>query len=285
VTSGDHRPVECDRLAKTLRDLRARSGLSLAALAAKTPYSKSSWERYLNGRTVPPRQAVQELCALVDEHPARPLALWELADAAWSGRAAHPGTAAPHPGQGPPGDTARPRRAHRRALVAGAVGALAVAGIAVPLLVTGALDGNGGRSPAAPAWTGVPGWAASLPGCHGAGCTGKDPEGYGCGIDPAPVTLGRQTFPGPTVIKIRYGAACGTVWARIDLGEVGDRVEILAPGRAPQHTEVKDRFDARASLATPMVDAVRRDLDRVRACLLRHGKRYCFGTAGDDGEG
>ena len=41
---------ECAALAERLRALRARTGLSLAALAERTPYSKSSWERYLNGR-------------------------------------------------------------------------------------------------------------------------------------------------------------------------------------------------------------------------------------------
>ena len=68
--------------------LRAATGLSVAALAAKTPYSKSSWERYLNGRTLPPREAVEELCRLAGEPTGRCLALWELAEAETSGRAA-----------------------------------------------------------------------------------------------------------------------------------------------------------------------------------------------------
>ncbi|RSS69861.1 helix-turn-helix transcriptional regulator, partial [Streptomyces sp. WAC06614] len=73
-------PAECDRLAAELRRLRERTGLSLAALGRRTPYSKSSWERYLNGKQPPPRQAVVALCALAREHPAPLLALWELAD-------------------------------------------------------------------------------------------------------------------------------------------------------------------------------------------------------------
>lgn len=97
--SGD-RPVECERLAETLRALRTRTGLSLAALAAKTPYSKSSWDRYLRGTTVPPRQAVAALCELAGEHPGRALALWELADAVASGRAASGRTAAGRAGVG-----------------------------------------------------------------------------------------------------------------------------------------------------------------------------------------
>ncbi|MFD7615200.1 helix-turn-helix domain-containing protein [Streptomyces sp. NPDC059828] len=78
---------ECEQLVGELRRLRARSGLSLAALAARTPYSKSSWQRYLGGEQPVPRSAVEALCAVTGE-PSRPLlALWELADAVWSGRA------------------------------------------------------------------------------------------------------------------------------------------------------------------------------------------------------
>lgn len=77
---------ECARLARELRGLRARTGLSMAALAARTPYSKSSWERYLNGKALPPRHAVRALCGVAGEPLARYLALWELAESAWSGR-------------------------------------------------------------------------------------------------------------------------------------------------------------------------------------------------------
>ncbi|MCL7376218.1 XRE family transcriptional regulator [Streptomyces sp. 35G-GA-8] len=84
----EKRAAECDRLAGELSALRARTGLSLVALAGRTPYSKSSWQRYLNGTKPLPRQAVVALCALAGEPPGRLLALWELADAAWSGRAA-----------------------------------------------------------------------------------------------------------------------------------------------------------------------------------------------------
>lgn len=85
----DARPKapECERLAAELRALRERTGLSLAALGDRTPYSKSSWQRYLNGTKPLSRQAVEALCKLAKEPPGRLLALWELADAAWSGRA------------------------------------------------------------------------------------------------------------------------------------------------------------------------------------------------------
>lgn len=85
----DATPPECRRLLGELRSLRERSGHSLAALAAVTPYSKSSWGRYLSGAQPVPRAAVVALCQVAGERPARLLALWELADAEWSGRGSY----------------------------------------------------------------------------------------------------------------------------------------------------------------------------------------------------
>src|SRR5262249_44702731 len=84
----DTLPPDIAYLVGLLRELQDRSGLSLAALAAKTPYSKSSWDRYLNGITLPPRAAVQDLAQLSGEPTERLLALWERVETSWSGRAA-----------------------------------------------------------------------------------------------------------------------------------------------------------------------------------------------------
>ncbi|MCC2280348.1 helix-turn-helix domain-containing protein [Streptomyces sp. ET3-23] len=72
------------QLVVALRRLKDRSGLSLAALAAKTSYSRSSWERCLNGRQLPSRDAVEELARVCAVDPARLLVLHELAAEAWS---------------------------------------------------------------------------------------------------------------------------------------------------------------------------------------------------------
>ncbi|MFE9096268.1 helix-turn-helix domain-containing protein [Streptomyces sp. NPDC007264] len=277
MTTGD-RPVECDRLAETLRGLRTRTGLSLAALSSKTPYSKSSWERYLNGKTVPPRQAVVELCELAGERSGRPLALWELAEAAWSGRAAsgRPAGTATAPVRTSPPDEAGGEAARRLrpGTLAAVLSAVVVVAVGVSLAAVGVFgtdgDAHAGNAPSTP--------AAAAKGCHGSGCTGKDPEAYGCGVAPPPQTLRQERFPGGTVIKIRRGAVCGAVWARIDLGKVGDRVEIVVPRRAPLRTVVKDKYDAQGAISTPMAAATRDDLTQVRACLVRQGERHCFGT-------
>ncbi|MEJ8650091.1 DUF2690 domain-containing protein [Streptomyces sp. MS1.AVA.3] len=67
-----------------LRRLVDRSGLSVAAVADRTGYSKTSWERYLNGRLLPPLRAVVALAETTGAHPSHLTTLWELAERAWS---------------------------------------------------------------------------------------------------------------------------------------------------------------------------------------------------------
>ncbi|MFZ4265759.1 peptidoglycan-binding protein [Streptomyces arboris] len=64
-----------------LRTVKSRSGLTLVALERKTAYSKSSWERYLNGRTLPSADAVRALCTVAGCDPVPLVALREVAAA------------------------------------------------------------------------------------------------------------------------------------------------------------------------------------------------------------
>ncbi|CAM5412237.1 HTH cro/C1-type domain-containing protein OS=Streptomyces fumanus OX=67302 GN=GCM10018772_06290 PE=4 SV=1 [Streptomyces fumanus] len=109
---------------------------------------------------------------------------------------------------------------------------------------------------------------------------------YGCGAEEPPPLhrWDRHVFAGRTRRSgRRYGAVLRRGLGRIDLGEVGDRVEIVVPHRPPLHSEVRDEYDAQGSLSTPMVAAGRRDLAGVTACLVRDGVRQCFGTDGARG--
>lgn len=179
----DHRVV---RLVVQLRRLKDHSGLSLASLAAGTSYSKSSWERYLNGKKLPPRDAVQELARVCGGDATRLLALHEVALQVWQAERAEPDARAvpePEPSVVPepavsepaagtaPATAAAPtaaapapgRRIPLGPLVLGALAVLVVAG--VTLLTTrtwqdGAAAGRGGDSlpaggtpTAAPAFT------------------------------------------------------------------------------------------------------------------------------------
>lgn len=80
-------PEELDprvrQLLVRLRRLKDHSGLNLRQLAAKTGYSPKSWERYLGGRSLPPREAVEAMARLGGDDPARLLALHEVAAEAW----------------------------------------------------------------------------------------------------------------------------------------------------------------------------------------------------------
>lgn len=118
------------QLVVQLRRLKDHGGLSMRQLATKTGYSAKSWERYLGGRSLPPREAVEALARIGDGDPTRLLALHEVAADTWgdertSASAPVPTSAYASPqGTGPAGGDAQepvPGRALRIAVVAGAV--------------------------------------------------------------------------------------------------------------------------------------------------------------------
>ena len=81
----DDLPPEVRHFVEQLRQLKDRTGLSLASLGARTAYSKSSWQRYLNATQPPPRQAVVALCRVagIGKEAERFGVRWELAVQAW----------------------------------------------------------------------------------------------------------------------------------------------------------------------------------------------------------
>ncbi|MFF5444787.1 helix-turn-helix domain-containing protein [Streptomyces sp. NPDC012888] len=263
--------TECRQLAAEMRQLREATGLSLAALGRRTPYSKSSWERYLNGKQPPPRPAVEALCAVAGEHPARLLALWELADAAWSGRArpapagadgAREAATAPAPPDPPVRAAARRRRAAPAAVILCAGGLAA----AVALVL---LPGSGPRSQAAA----EPERPVRNPGCAAAACAGEDPLRMGCGGEGMVATVLTGKAPGGRELELRYGEYCRAVWVRASGLGAGDRVDLSVPDSpVPQVRRVTGQ-DAGQYVATPMAPAAGGPA----------GARFCL-TPGDTGE-
>ncbi|WP_224332093.1 helix-turn-helix domain-containing protein [Streptomyces olivaceus] len=67
-----------------LRRLVDRSELSIASVADATGYSKTSWERYLNGRLLAPKGAIVALAEVTGTDPVHLTTMWELAERAWS---------------------------------------------------------------------------------------------------------------------------------------------------------------------------------------------------------
>lgn len=134
------------QLAVQMRRLKDRAGLSLSALAAKTTFSKSSWERYLNGRTLPPRSAVEELARVCGAAPGRLLALHEVAEAEWRASAASredgAGEAPGEPETGPAATGVSTRRRSLRPVLGGLCCAL-VGGVIGALLVSAPWEGDG----------------------------------------------------------------------------------------------------------------------------------------------
>ncbi|MEV5506414.1 helix-turn-helix domain-containing protein [Streptomyces orinoci] len=255
-------PGECTLLAGELRELRERSGLSLAALAGRTPYSKSCWERYLNGKKLPPRQAVDALCAVTGEPPGRLLAIRELAEQAWSVRAAPP----------PPAPEPDGRHRVRRAFVLTGT-AVAAAALIVTLLLTA------GRHASSPVETGS--LAAGsypqsyAPGCHGQECEGADPARMGCGAQGLVDTLLSHQATGGRRIEIRYAARCGAVWVRAIRLRLGDRVQLSLPGALTKEIRAAGRRDAEIYRSTAMTATDRPR--EVRVCLRpAEGAPECF---------
>ncbi|MGX9883564.1 DUF2690 domain-containing protein [Streptomyces sp. NPDC002276] len=80
----DELDPQVKEFAGQLRRLVDRSGLSVAALADRTGYSKTSWDRYLNGRLLAPKGAIVALAEVTGTHPVHLTTMWELAERAWS---------------------------------------------------------------------------------------------------------------------------------------------------------------------------------------------------------
>lgn len=300
-------PPEHALLAAALRELKARTGLSLAGLAAKTPFSKSSWERYLNGRTLPPRQAVQELCRLAGEPAGRCLALWEIAESQWSGRAreatrsgtpspplspAAPPTPVPSPVLPPvlppasASASAKLKRAGDKGVlvvaVLASVCAVVVGSVAATLLLLPREDDV--LRVSAPS-SESPSPAVAGPDCRAAACEGRNTIQMKCAV--APDTLASHRTATGARMELRHSKECGASWARMWGTRTGDRIELTVVGRdglggrdgrdgRPHSATVEDDMDAESYVYTPMATA--RSGTVVRACFqpAAGNKRECF---------
>lgn len=283
-------------LTAALRELRTRTGLSLAALAERTPYSKSSWERYLNGKGMPPRQAVRALCRVAGEPEERLLALWELAESEWSGRAAGLGPAPASPPTAEPatmsaagrtGPRPEQRGQPRQGLLAGwsrrrwgrllvmlaSVYAVIAGGAALALLLLPH------RAPGPDEPLSSTSSYVLTPRCHGATCEGRDPLRMVCGVAPDSIATYR-TATGAHV-ELRYNEQCGASWARMWGTRIGDRVSIDVAGPTREVRAV-DEVDTETYVYTRMTAA--RPGSVVRACFrpaAADGEQECFEARAD----
>ncbi len=288
-------------LARELRALKDRSGLSMAALAARTTASKSSWQRYLSGALPPPRELVRELCVLSDEPPGRLLALWDLADLgrrhatesepeseaepeseseSESESEAEPEPAReaeskpeprPDPGGGPRHGPVGERRQEGRSPARARRWGVAVGVVAAVLGGVGAAVGTGARV------------AAGARRAHRGGrlqrgrLRGARVLCAGVRDDRRPAAHGRGAAGGGRPHGVRPAQRgvrgdLGPVW----FADIGDRLEVHAPDGRLQRAEIGDKYDAEGYFSTPMLGG---GPDGVRACvvLARTGDRHCVG--------
>ncbi|KUN84400.1 helix-turn-helix domain-containing protein [Streptomyces griseoruber] len=269
--------------AELLRRVVDRAGLSLGAVADRTGYSRTSWEKYLDGRLLAPKGAVVALAEVTGTSSADLMTVREPAEQAWSRsqlrqertvddsrivRArAVPGEFGPARSAGGARRGARGRRpALYLAAVVGvlvlAVGAFLLTDAVVPGRTAGA---SGSPSPSAPTSTALP------PGvrCAGAGCTGEDAERMGCSGDL--VTTASSAVVGPAVVEVRYSETCGAAWGRIIRAVPGDVVRVIVGS----HQETGTITGTGETIAyTPMIAV--RGPDRAKACaVLASGAQGC----------
>jgi transcriptional regulator with XRE-family HTH domain len=244
-------------LVELLRQLKDRSGLSLAALAARTAYSKSSWERYLNGAALPPRDAVAALCRLAGEPVDRLLALWEPAQARWSRRADEAESAAAEPETAVVAPVAARHHTRLWAGVAAGISCLvALLAVAGPF---GPVSRGDGPTP-------VP----VTVGCRATGCAGRDAYDQACAIDAA---TDAELWIGGTHLELRISPRCGAAWARLSRSAVGDRLLVVDRDGHVQAATVADPAATAQYVASPMLPAARPA--QVQACLQRAEARQC----------
>ncbi|WP_327727174.1 DUF2690 domain-containing protein [Streptomyces sp. NBC_00487] len=253
------------RLAVVLQQLKQRTGLSLAQLANATTFSKSSWQRYLNGKSLPPRSAVKELCRLAGEPADHPLALLDIArtdrtedsepaekQPARQNTGTQKDTPAPAPTTAPPdtslseaveGDpgpartsppgtgNSEPAPTRVAPTAAGptthrrATILTALASLCAVALGTLVLVHLPPSHGNEAAPSPTPPTATG-PLCRHTACQNKDPITTRCGADPE--TLAEHETATGAWIQIRYSQECGTSWVRMWGAAVDDRVEIRA---------------------------------------------------------
>ncbi|MFJ8106934.1 helix-turn-helix domain-containing protein [Streptomyces sp. NPDC096132] len=297
--------------AEQLRRVVDRAGLSLGAVADRTGYSRTSWERYLNGRLLAPKGAIIALAEVTGTPPVHLTTMWELAERAWSRSelrheptveaariararaalgefgppeggqrsgergAAVPGVAGPAGGSPtpPPDSSEDPGRA------AGAQRtALFLAGVVgVVIVVVGAFlltDGGGGRQTVGASGSPTPSAATSTVLPSGVLCAGSGCTGKDAeqmGCSGDLVTTAKSATVGPALVEVRYSRTCGAAWGRITQAVPGDVVRVTVGSRRQTGTITTS---AETIAYTPMIAV--RDADQARACaVLASGEKGC----------
>lgn len=246
-------------LAATLRELRDRTGLSLAALATRTPYSKSAWHRYLTGAKHPPRSAVEALARLAGADPAPALALWEAEgdDAA--------GQAPPVPTASAPEPAGASRARRGRLPLLPALTLLA----AVTAVATALATSSRGTAPGTRA-------EPVSQRCQGRSCQGELPGASACAGD---AQTKSAVSDAAYTVRLRWSPSCGTAWSQVRVRGAVAREVSVRTGRdvlSAAYSADDARGDTSPMLAVSSPSG-------VEACAEVNGKVACTGLDADPG--
>ncbi|PCG84982.1 hypothetical protein CIB93_16690 [Streptomyces sp. WZ.A104] len=269
-----------------MRFLRTRSGLTLNGLAERTSYSRSSWERYLNGKAVPPRAALNEFAAAVGVAAPPLQQLREEEKRSWrsgsregpphreSAAGESPGAAPPPEGDRNPAEVPAvldvpekmdsPGRGHRRRMTLMSIASAFLALVAGILLGAWMFGGNDAER------TGRQN-AGIDPGCIEFECRNKDSQRVGCHLG---AWTAAATWSGRTYVELRYSPRCRAAWARITEAEVGDTARVEGPRGVRSQRAVTYEND----VYSPMVEAPYPAA--ARACAVVGGKEVCTSSGG-----
>ncbi|MFI5668569.1 helix-turn-helix domain-containing protein [Streptomyces sp. NPDC051704] len=261
-----------------MRRIKDASQLSYNRLADKTHYSRSSWERFLNGKQVPTRIAVEEFAAAAGADPEPLLVLLELAVVRDEAPAEEPAVRAPErprPGTSVKPTAARtgpdPDPATEGAVLAGrfawskilrtAAGVLA--GALLGSLLTAFLIEPAGAGTAHDSTAVAKGSPSATPaqsrpsgpvkvGCKSDTCMRREPQAEDCQWDAVTV---RQTFLRGMSIQLRYSEACQAVWGRVENGNIGDTVMIQDKRSSSDEATIRMEHDTYTRMLAVTPDA------------------------------
>ncbi|WP_433453575.1 DUF2690 domain-containing protein [Streptomyces sp. CA-142005] len=248
-------------LAEELRGLREQAGLSLAALASRTPFSKSAWHRYLTGSHLPTRSAVETLARLAGTSPMRALELWEAAAVASHRIGGVAAGSSNHEAAERPAQTALDQRRRfwplKRIAVVSVITVFSVGGaVAATRLLPTARNTS----------------QALGVHCHAKACEGRLPDFSVCVRDARTVS---SIVDPAFVLRLRFSPGCGAAWAEIQIHASEGRQVSVRSGRDEFSASYPGDGDGYSS---PM--AAVSSPRGVVACAEAHGKVVCTGLDG-----
>ncbi|OKJ74740.1 helix-turn-helix domain-containing protein [Streptomyces sp. CB02460] len=230
------------QLGAEMRRIKEGAQLSFGGLADRTHYSRSSWERFLNGKQLPTPVAVEQLAAVAGTPPEPLLDLLARAGApvmapvpVAAGRTTGAHTAAGDTAAGDRAPGERPGVSWRRRcavigyIAAGALMGSVATGLLSPYLAGAAQDPDPAKTRTESKKAGgqgtdlVPRAGDIEVKCTSDACWRNDPQAMECQWD---AKTAKSTYLRGMQIELRYSAACQAVWGRIEGGAVGDKVII-----------------------------------------------------------